>query len=158
MSQQPYVPTLKERLLKGVAAIMIGCALNHFGDRLLGVQIELFRGLETFSFAWILDIFVLPFVVGLAVAAIFGMGGKWLCYFPPLMVRVVSYAAIAHGGHIPAGSSLLPLGWWGFFVILAMEAAAFGGIAGEIMVKGTYGRRPAELVYKVRPSDSEDNS
>ncbi len=151
-------PTLKERLLKGTAALMIGCALNHFGDRLLGVQIELFRGLETFSFLWIVDVFVLPFVVGIVVAAIFGLGGKWLCYFPPLIVRLLSYAAISHATHLPEGASVLPLGWWGFFVILVMEAAAFGGIAGEIMVKGTYGRRPAELLYKARAENADDNS
>ncbi len=146
---------LKERLIKGVAAVLVGCALNHFGDRLLGVQLELFRGLQTFSFAWIADVFVLPFVVGVVVAAIFGLGGKWLCYFPPLIVRLVSYAELAHAASVPAGASLLPLGWWGFFVILVMEAAAFGGIAGEIMVKGTYGRRPAELLYK-RSSAAEE--
>ncbi len=150
--------SVKERLLKGAAALLIGCAMNHFGDRILGVQIELFRGLETFSFLWILDVFVLPFVVGVVVAAIFGLGGKWLCYFPPLIVRLLSYATIAQAAHLPAGASLLPLGWWGFFVILVMEAAAFGGIAGEILVKSTYGRRPAELIHKARAQSSDDNS
>ncbi len=156
MSNLP-TSSLKERLIKGVAAVLVGCALNHFGDRLLGVQIELFRGLQTFSFAWIADVFVLPFVVGIVVAAIFGMGGKWLCYFPPLIVRLVSYAELAHAA-VPTGASLLPLGWWGFFVILVMEAAAFGGIAGEIMVKGTYGRRPAELLYKRSSATDEIDS
>ena len=76
---------MNQRYLRGLVAVLIGMSLNHFGDRLLGVKIELFSGLSTFSFAWILDVFFVPFLVGLAVAWIFGMGGKWLCYFPPLI-------------------------------------------------------------------------
>ncbi|MBI1174491.1 MAG: hypothetical protein GC139_04395 [Sideroxydans sp.] len=140
--------TTRARFNKGVAAILVGCAVNHFGDRLLGVRIELFHGIQTFSFLWMLDMFVLPFIVGILVAVMFGLGGKWLCYFPPLIVRAISYFEISHLTGVPDGSSLLPLGWWGFFVILVIEASAFGGVIGEIMVKGTYGRRPRQMVYK----------
>lgn len=148
-----------DRLLKGVAALLIGCALNFIGDRLLGVQIELFYGLNTFSLGWIVDMFVLPFFVGLAVAIIFGMGGKWLCYFPPLMVRAVNYYLLAHAASLPPDAALIPMGWWGFFVILTMEAAAFGGIMGEIMIKGTYGRSAPEAVYRRRAAaDDEGDS
>jgi hypothetical protein len=134
------------RYLRGAAALLIGCALNHLGDRLLGVKMELFFGLSTFSFAWMLDVFFLPFVVGVVVALIFGLGGKWLCYFPPLIVRVISYAEITYLTGVPQGSHLNPIGWWGFFVILAMEASAIGGVIGEFMIKGTYGstRPPPE--------------
>jgi hypothetical protein len=53
----------------------------------------------------------------------------------------LSYFAIAH--HLTAmapGSSLMPLGWWGFYLILAIEAAAVGGVIGEVVIKRTYGR------------------
>lgn len=143
-----------ERFVKGLAALLIGCAINYFGDRLLGVRTELFYGLQTFSFSWILDVFALPFVVGLAVAAVFGMGGKWLSYFPPLIVRAFSYYTLSQA-HDP---SLMPMGWWGFFVILAMEASAFGGILGEIMIRGTYGRSAPGTVYKKRTTDDEGDS
>jgi hypothetical protein len=131
---------MKQRYITGLIALLAGMALNHLGDRLLGVKIELFSGLSTFSFAWALDIFVLPFLVGLVVSWIFGMGGKWLCYFPPLIVRSISYAEIAYITGTPHGSILHPLGWWGFYVILAMEAAGIGGIVGEVMIKQVYGR------------------
>lgn len=120
--------------------MLIGMSLNHFGDRLLGVKIELFSGLSTFSFAWILDVFFVPFLVGLTVAWIFGMGGKWLCYFPPLIVRSLSYAEILYVSGTPHGSTLNPMGWWGLYVILAMESAGIGGILGEVMIKNVYGR------------------
>ena len=131
---------MKQRYLTGLVALLIGMSLNHFGDRLLGVKIELFSGLSTFSFAWTLDVFFVPFLVGLVVSWIFGMGGKWLCYFPPLIVRSLSYAEILYVSGTPHGSNLNPLGWWGLFVILAMESAGIGGIIGEVMIKKVYGR------------------
>ncbi len=145
------------RYLNGLAALLIGCAVNYFGDRLLGVRIELWLGLQTFSFTWMLDVFALPFVVGVVVAVIFGLGGKWLCYFPPLIVRAVNYAVIAHSGS-QVSAPLLPMGWWGLFVILAMEAAAIGGVIGEVVMKGTYGRSAPELIYKKREENSEGDS
>ncbi len=140
---------MKQRYQMGLAALLIGMALNYLGDRLLGVKIELFWGLSTFSFAWILDVFFVPFLVGLVVAWIFGMGGKWLCYFPPLIVRSLSYAILYVSGS-PHGSSLNPMGWWGLYVILAMESAGIGGIIGEVMIKKVYGRSG-----KSNPDDKE---
>lgn len=148
----------KTRLLKGIAALLIGCALNYFGDRLLGVQVELYRGIQGFGGLWAVDVFVLPFVVGLLVAAIFGFGGKWLSYFPPLIVRSISYYEFLHHiNTIPQGATLAPIGWWGFFVILAIEASAFGGIMGEIMMKGTYGRSPRHKIYKESSRNNESD-
>lgn len=147
----------KSMLAKGLVVLLIGSAANYFGDRLLGVKIELFSGIQTFSVLWVVDMFVLPFCVGLLVAMMFGLGGKWLCYFPPIIVRAVSYFEIAHAGSVPEGTSLIPLGWWGFFVILVIEAAAFGGIMGEIMVKGTYGRSPRHKIYKQQRGDKENH-
>lgn len=131
---------MKQQNLMGLVALLIGMSLNHLGDRLLGVKIELFSGLATFSVAWILDVFFVPFLVGLVVARIFGKGAWWLCYFPPLIVRCLSYAEILYVSGTPHGSILNPMGWWGFFVILAMESASIGGIVGEVMIKNVYGR------------------
>lgn len=144
---------MKQRYIMGMVALLIGMSLNHLGDRLLGVKIELFSGLATFSFAWALDVFFVPFLVGLVVAWIFGMGAKWLCYFPPLIVRCLSYAEILYLSGTPHGSILNPLGWWGFFVILAMESAGIGGIVGEVMIKNVYGRSS-----KVIPADTEQSA
>lgn len=145
----------KMRFYKGTLALLAGCVLNYYGDRALGVQIELYRGLQSFSPMWILDMFALPFIVGVVVAFIFGLGGKWLSYFPPLIVRAISYFQVAYVGDIPAGAVLIPLGWWGYFVILVMTSSAFGGVMGEVMVKRTYGRSPRHKIYKDAPSKSE---
>jgi hypothetical protein len=137
---------MKNRYVSGLVALLVGMALNFLGDRLLGVKIELFSGLSTFSFAWILDVFFVPFLVGMAVTRIFGMGGKWLCYFPPLIVRSLSYAEILYISGTPHGSNLNPMGWWGLYVILAMESAGIGGIVGEVMIKNIYGRSKKVVV------------
>jgi hypothetical protein len=144
---------MKNRYISGLVALLVGMALNFLGDRLLGVKIELFSGLSTFSFAWILDVFFVPFLVGMAVTRIFGMGGKWLCYFPPLIVRSLSYAEILYVSGTPHGSNLNPMGWWGLYVILAMESAGIGGIVGEVMIKNIYGRSK-----KVVAADAEQAS
>ena len=147
----------KSRFAKGVIVLFIGCVLNFLGDRLLGVQLELYRGIQGFGGLWIVDVFVLPFFVGLLMSVFFGFGGKWLSYFPPLIVRSISYFQFAYLTTVPQGASLAPIGWWGFFVILVVEASAFGGIMGEIMMKGTYGRSPRHKVYKQASSNSESD-
>jgi len=142
---------ITQRHKNGILALFLGFTINFFGDRLLGVNIELFHGLATFGFLWFIDVFILPFFAGFCVALVFGLGGKWLCYFPPFFVRMLSYYLFADGyWSIPPEHHLMPMGWWGFFVILVIEASAFGGILGEVYVKGTYGRRPKDLLYKSR--------
>lgn len=119
---------------------MIGSAVNYFGDRLLGFKIELWTGLSYFNGWLLLDVFVVPFVAGLIVSWVFGQGGKWLCYFPPLIVRLIAYAQMATVGPIPPGATQMNFILWCFFVILTIEAAAFGGVLGEVFLKRIYSR------------------
>jgi len=127
-----------------IAAILFGCVANYFGDRLLGVRVELFRGLDTFNFLWFIEIFILPAIVGYLVAWLYGLGGKWLAYFPPLIVRTIAYYETVNIIGVPPDAKLMPMGWWGFFVILAVESAVIGGVVGEVMTKRTYGRSTKE--------------
>lgn len=134
----------KPRYGLGAIALLVGCIINYAGDHLLGVRVELFWGLDTFSFPWFLDIFVLPVLVGYACTYVYGMGGKWLCYFPPLIVRFIAYYETLYITGVPQGAQLMPMGWWGFFVILAIESAVIGGVLGEVMIKRIYGRTPKD--------------
>ncbi len=137
-------------------AISVGALVNYLGDQLLGVRLELFWGVSTFSPLWVVDLFLVPFIAGLAVSAVYGLGGKLLCYFSPIIVRVISYVQM-HGmeAQLPDGVVILPFFYWILVLIVAVEAAAFGGIAGEIMVKRTYGRRPKHLLYKQTVKDKQ---
>jgi len=146
--------TNPRRFYRGAAAVLLGLAFNHFADRILGVQIEAFSGgIGYFSPSWVLDVFLVPFLAGMLVSLIYGFGGKWLSYIPSLIVRAISYAGIAaHLTPMAPGSKLMPMGWWGFYVILAIEAAAIGGVIGEVMMKRTYGRSaPRKLDEPGRP-------
>lgn len=131
----------KPRYLLGTIAILVGCIINYVGDHLIGVRVELYYGItETFSPAWFSQIFLLPVLVGYSVSYVYGLGGKWLCYFPPLIVRTFAYVETMYFiGEVP-GASLMPAGWWGFFVILAVESAVIGGVLGEVLIKRIYGR------------------
>lgn len=131
--------------------MLIGTALIYLGDRVLGVKIELFSGFSTFNLAWALDIFLVPFVMGMVVAWIYGSeahhSGKafrfsqgismiiWVCYFPPLIVRSISYLDILYVTGVPEGSSLMPFGLWACFVVVTMTTAGMGEIVGEVIIK-----------------------
>jgi len=146
--------TNSERVYRGAGAILLATVFNHFCDRILGVKIEAFTGgVGYFSPLWVVDLFLVPFLAGVIVSLIYGFGGKWLSWIPPAIVRCVSYFGIAyHMTPIAPGSTLMPIGWWGFYLILAIEAAAVGGVIGEVVIKRTYGRsRPKKAVEQVGP-------
>ena len=146
------------RFRKGVLALIAGCLIIYAGDHLLGIRIELFHGLSTFNFLWFIDLFIVPFIAGIAVGVIFGLGGKWMCYFPPFIVRFYGYFETQKLIGVPDGSHLMPMGWWGFFVILAVESAAIGGVVGEIVIKRTYGRKQIHLEYQNRATKTHEKS
>lgn len=139
---------------------MVGCLVNYIGDRLLGVRLELVPlndPLAMFNALWAIQIFVIPVFVGLATTAVFGLGGKWLCYFPPMIVRTIAYMESYYISSLPDGISLMPFGWWLFFVILAVESAAIGGIFGEAMIKRIYGRTSPEDAEKLYIKTDKNN-
>ncbi len=153
-------------IVMGTVAITAGVIVNYFGDRLMnylspppGVRLELFFGVSTFSPMWVLTLFLVPFVAGMVVSLVYGLGGKLICYFVPIIVRGYSYIEMMNHEGLPDGVGLLPFGYWILVLIVAIEAAAFGGVFGEIVIKRTYGRRPKHLIYKQPskngPSDPE---
>ncbi len=128
-------------LLQGSLAFGAVLLIDHFGLRLLGVRIELFTGIQYFNLTWFIALFLLPLFGGIVISLMYGLGGKILAYFPPLPVLGFDYyVSLHHLGQLPSGSQLMPLGWWGFFVILAIESSAIGGVFGEIFNKRIYGR------------------
>lgn len=149
----------QRRILTGIVAILAGMAVCFIGDQLLGVYVELWLGISTFDTNWILAMFLVPFISGIVVSVLYGLGGKWLCYLPPIFVRVITYFSLATGVfQVPDGAELLTFPLWVLIVILAFEAAAFGGVAGEILVKKTYGRHPERILYQGDKEDATDGT
>lgn len=144
-------PAIKNRLADaGVAliAVMAGAAVVHFGDRLVGVRLELYYGVSTFDPLWVLDLFLIPFLAGIIVSLVYGLGGKILAHFSPVLVRVISFLEL-NNAVLPDGVSILPLGYWLLIVVVAAEFASIGGVVGEIIVKKTYGRTANKsLIHK----------
>ena len=81
----------KARIWLGTLAIMVGCLVEYMGNKLLGVRIEVYYGLETFNFVWFLQLFILPLIVGIVVYYILGFGGKLLAHFTPLIFLTLQY-------------------------------------------------------------------
>lgn len=145
----------KPRYILGIIAILVGCIINFVGDHLIGVRVELYYGItDTFGAGWFSQIFLLPVLVGYSVSYVYGLGGKWLCYFPPLIVRTFAYIETMYFLGETPGASLMPAGWWGFFVILAVESAVIGGVLGEVLIKRIYGRTPKDAVIDTSKDDT----
>jgi hypothetical protein len=132
---------IKPRFLAGLVAVLAGMLVNFLGDWLLGVRIEIFQGIATFTPRWMADVFLIPFVVGLVVARIFGRHAKWLAIVPPFLARCLSYSYLYFVEN-PYGDFFLQLHlhYWGPSVILAVECANIGGILGEVLM-GVYSRK-----------------
>ncbi len=144
----PKLSNKQMAFFMALVAISAGALVNYVLERMVGVRLELFWGVSTFSPTWMLTVFVLPFIAGFVVSVVYGLGGKVLCYFAPLIPRIISYIQMHNYQDMPEGVTVLPVYYWILIVILVVEAAAIGGVAGEIMIKKTYGRRPRHLLYK----------
>ncbi len=131
----------QHRLAAGVAAVLAGMAVGALGDWISGVRLEIFQGMSTFTPAWMGDVFVVNFLVGLMVAAIFGRHAKWLAIVPPLLLRSISYLYLYFTMPHPDFFLNLHLFYWGPTLILAVECANLGAILGEVR-KGVYRRKP----------------
>ena len=131
---------MNSRFVKGLISVLVGMALIYLGDKALGVNLEDYRGIATFNFIWMVDVFLVPFVAGVVVSLIYGRHGKWLACLPPLFVRCISFVQITFFDDSSEYVDLffkVPLAYWGPCLILVVEAANFGGIIGEVM-KGVY--------------------
>jgi hypothetical protein len=140
----------KESLLElkwASIAIISGAIVVYIGLRLLNVRMDVFYGISTFNPVWITALFVVPFIAGIVVSVVYGLGGKILAHFSPLLVIVPDYLLLDQYS-LPEGVTILPLGYWILLVIVAVEFASLGGFVGEIMIKKTYGRRPKHLIHK----------
>ncbi|HKB59779.1 MAG TPA: hypothetical protein VKC56_06985 [Gallionellaceae bacterium] len=135
---------MNNQYVKYAAAIAAGMAVIALGDRLLGAKIEVFYGMTTFTLAWTLDVFLVPFISGLAVSAVVrSRMGKWLSFLPPLFVRSLSYLYMYLYVYNDGKDFFYHLNvfYWGLCVILSMEAANIGGLLGDVLT-GAYGTRP----------------
>ena len=145
-------------LVWGTISITVGVAVILLGDKLLGVQLEvvLRDRMATYNIFWILDLILVPIIAGFVVTFIYGLGGKIVAHFPPLIAKSYMYFTISPD-MIPQGAEIIPVGFWILIVIVAVEAGAAGGLIGEIVIKKIYGRRPKHLVHKRYRKDTIEN-
>lgn len=133
-------------MMWATVATVVGVAIILGGDKLLGVQLEVFSGMQTFDVLWILDLIVVPLIAGFVVSLIYGLGGKMVAHLPALIAK--SYAYFSLTPEMVTNGELIPLGFWVLICIVVVEACAAGGLLGEYLIKRTYGRRPKHLIHK----------
>ncbi|HQU07345.1 MAG: hypothetical protein B7Z65_04670 [Ferrovum sp. 21-44-67] len=119
---------------RAIQGVTVGFIVNLLGDLLLGVNVEVYKGIATFNVLWMLDVFLLPFIVGYVTSLIYKKrGGRYVACLPPLLLRPLSYCYLHYVAH-PVGDFFyqLNLYYWGPMLILVVESANFGGIIGEV--------------------------
>lgn len=137
-----------QELTWGLIAIISGAAVCYIGLHiLLKVRLDVFYGVQTFNYRWVMGLFLVPFVGGILVSLVYGLGGKIAAHFSPILVLVPDYLGVKDA-LLPEGVSVLPFGFWFLILIVAMEFSALGGIVGEVLVRKTYGRSPKYMLHK----------
>ncbi|MDQ6991555.1 MAG: hypothetical protein Q9M11_07485 [Mariprofundaceae bacterium] len=148
--QKRWAPTWQRFFVAFFAATIV----FDLGHRLLDVQIELFWGISGYNFSWVLAMYALPVLAGIVFSLIYGWGGKLLSHLPPMFILGINYYSTMQTG-APEGASLIPLMWWGFFLILNMEFCAIGGFIGELLLRYHYGTLDMPGTADYAPADSE---
>ncbi|MDX8413134.1 MAG: hypothetical protein R8J85_03520 [Mariprofundales bacterium] len=134
LAQLKAMPQWGPKWMRFAFAFPVGCLVMQTGLSLLGVRVEWFFGIETFSLAWVFSMSILPFITGITVGVIYGFGGKYLAHFPPaLVLGYAYYESMTHA--LPEGVHVLPWELFGFYTILLMEFSAFGGVIGELFIR-----------------------
>ncbi|MES1981564.1 MAG: hypothetical protein V4443_03715 [Pseudomonadota bacterium] len=126
--------TIKDHALKSIIVIILGSILIYVGVKLLDVHIELYRGIHLIDEKWITAIYLLPFVVGALIVMAFGPGGSWICWIPPVIVEGWAYIDTAYITGVPEDAQLIPLGYWVYYMVLMVGAAAIGGFSYQIFM------------------------
>ncbi len=157
---------LKYKLLEitwATIALAAGGVVIYLGNQILDVSMDVFYGVHTFNPRWITNLFLVPFLAGIVVALIYGLGGKIIAHLAPLPIMLYNYLTLDKM-LLPEGVVQLPIYYWALVVIVAMEFAGIGGVVGEILIKKTYGRRPKQYYHvryqkglKERLSGKQDN-
>lgn len=144
---------MNTQYLKYAVAIVAAMAVIFAGDWLLGVKIEVFSGMATFTFSWMLDVFLVPFISGLVVSAIVrSRMGKWLSFLPPFFARSLSYLYMYLFVYNDGKDFFYHLNifYWGLCVILSVEAANIGGILGDVLMGAYRAKSPAPAAAEER--------
>jgi len=131
---------MNQDYIRAAVAVLAGSVVIFLGDILLGVKIEMFYGISTFTFLWTLDVFLVPYIGGLTVAFIYReRAGKWLAFLPPIIVRCLSclYLYLTNDQWNADFFFHLNLHYWGLAVVLSFQASYLGGWLGGILT-GSY--------------------
>src|SRR3569832_3033196 len=112
---------LKNRLLDvGIAAVavLVGAGIVYLGDKLLGVTLERFYGVETFTLFWVADLFLVPFIAGIVVFLFFGFGGLLFVFLCLVFVWVFCFFVFFVFLSFAGGGVKMPMPYRQFVVVV----------------------------------------
>lgn len=119
--------------------ILLGCAAHWAVAQAIGVPIEVWEGVETFTEPrWFAGVALVPLVSGFVTGIVTGAHGKWYGMVPVAVVHPVEYYALV-GGADP-GVHVLGFGLFVFFMLVMLELAMMAGWGAEIIRHRMQGR------------------
>lgn len=139
-------------------SVLAGAVVIYVGDTLVGVQLEVIKVpgylLSYFTPMLMVDMFIVPLIGGFVVTSIYGLGGKILSGFAPVLVRGYCYYSLTFITP-PGEGETLPFLYWILPVIITVEVAWVGGFLGEVMIKKIYGRPNKKPNYITQAEKAE---
>jgi hypothetical protein len=119
--------------------ILLGCVAYWVLMGVVGVPVEVWEGVETFTQPrWFAAVAFVPAVAGLVTGVIAGDHGKWYGMLPVAIMHPVEYFRLASGANPDV--HVLGFGLFVFFMLVMLELGLMAGWAGEIFRHRLKGR------------------
>ncbi len=112
--------------------IAVGVTLYYFMARGVGVHVEIWEGVNTFTnFRWFAAVALVPAVSGFVTGIIAGHNGKWYGMVPVALMHPADYFATLDSAG--AGVTVLSPGLFIFFMIIMLELGLMAGWVAEMV-------------------------
>ncbi len=116
----------------GLLGIAVGVTVYYFMARGLGVHVEVWEGVNTFTnFRWFSAVALVPVVSGFITGIIAGHNGKWYGMIPVALLHPADYFTTL--GTASADVTVLGPALFVFFMIIMLELGLMAGWAAEVI-------------------------
>jgi len=112
--------------------IVLGCAVYWVLMRTVGVEVEIWEGVNTFTEPrWFAAVALVPAVAGFVAGFVAGEHGKWYGMVPVAILHPVEYVRLATGANPDV--HVLGFGLFIFFMLVMLELGLMAGWGAEIL-------------------------
>jgi hypothetical protein len=119
--------------------LVLGCVVYFVLARTVGVPVEVWEGVNTFTEPrWFASVALIPAVAGFVTGIVAGAHGKWYGMVPVAVLHPLDYFRLATGADPDV--HVLGFGLFVFFMLVMLELGLMAGWGAEIMRHRISGR------------------